>query len=159
VLVVRRLVVQMDPRGRSVTVVLLPPGRSGTVVPVLRRLVVQMDPRGRSGTVVRLRRGRSGTVAGLPRGRSGTVVRVLRRLVGQVDRRVRTETLASQGLLDPRAITRKAGVTRHREHRESRGTYLPRSPMMSPLPSSTGPLAGASGRLARTMPTASPGTW
>jgi len=118
-------------------VALLPRGRSVTVVLVVRRLVAQMDPPGRSVTVVR----------------------VPRRLVGQVDPRVRTETLASQGLLDPRAITRKAGVTRHREHRESRGTYLPRSPMMSPLPSSTGPLAGASGRLARTMPTASPGTW
>jgi len=108
-----------------------------TVVRVVRRLVVPVDPRGRSGTVVT----------------------VVRRLVVPVDPRVRTETLASQGLLDPPAITRKAGVTRHREHRESRGTYLPRSPMMSPLPSSTGPLAGASGRSARTMPTASRATW
>jgi len=117
-------------------------------VTVVRRLVVPVDPRGRSGTVVRLLRGRS-----------VTVVTVVRRLVVPVDPRVRTETLASQGLLDPPAITRKAGVTRHREHRESRGTYLPRSPMMSPLPSSTGPLAGASGRSARTMPTASRATW
>ena len=104
-------------------------------------------------------RGRSVTVVRLLRGRSVTVVTVVRRLVVPVDPRVRTETLASQGLLDPPAITRKAGVTRHREHRESRGTYLPRSPMMSPLPSSTGPLAGASGRSARTMPTASRATW
>ena len=104
-------------------------GRSVTVVTVVRRLVVPVDPRGRSVTVV------------------------------QMDPRVRTETLASQGLLDPPAITRKAGVTRHREHRESRGTYLPRSRMMSPLPSSTGPRAGASGRSARTMPTASRATW
>ena len=108
-----------------------------TVVRVVRRLVVPVDPRGRSVTVVT----------------------VVRQLVVPVDPRVRTETLASQGLLDPPAITRKAGVTRHREHRESRGTYLPRSPMMSPLPSSTGPLAGASGRSARTMPTASRATW
>ena len=135
--VVRRLVVPVDPRGRSVTVVRLLRGRSVTVVTVVRRLVVPVDPRGRSVTVVT----------------------VVRRLVVPVDPRVRTETLASQGLLDPPAITRKAGVTRHREHRESRGTYLPRSPMMSPLPSSTGPLAGASGRSARTMPTASRATW
>ena len=119
-----------------------------TGVRVVRRLVAQGLPPGRSGTVVLL-----------PRGRPVTVARVLRRLVVQMDPRVRTETLASQGLLEPPAITRKAGVTSHREHRESRGTYLPRSPMMSPLPSSTGPRAGASGRSARTMPTASHATW
>jgi hypothetical protein len=128
-----------------------------TVVRVVRRLVVPVDPRGRSGTVVTVVRRLVVPVD--PRGRSVTVVTVVRRLVVPVDPRVRTETLASQGLLDPPAITRKAGVTRHREHRESRGTYLPRSPMMSPLPSSTGPLAGASGRSARTMPTASRATW
>lgn len=129
--------------------------------------VVRLPPALAVRTAFRGQRARSSVNGGVlesrqptvPRALRVTVVRVVRRLVVPVDPGVRTETLASQGLLDPPAITRKAGVTRHREHRESRGTYLPRSPMMSPLPSSTGPLAGASGRSARTMPTASRATW
>jgi len=154
--VVRPLVVRVDLPGPSGTVVMLLPGPSGTVVMVLRVRsgTVVMVLRVRSGTVVMVLRVRSGTVVMVLRVRSGTVVRVVRPLVVRVDPRVRTETLASQLLIDPRATTRKARATRRRDQREPRGTCLPRSPMTSLPPSSTGPHAGAFGHSARTMPTA-----